>query len=95
MSKIFRYELNITDYQKVKLPSISTPLSVAASRTNPYEKIDFWAIVNDGDPRPDREHEVFIAGTGFPVPAGINVTHKFVGTVISPNNLVWHVFVGR
>lgn len=101
MSRILRYELDITDHQELPLDSNSVPVSVAVSRTDPNGKIDLWVLVNDGSGTPTpfngskRNRSVLIAGTGHPIPPGVNVTHKFIGTVVTPSDLVWHVFVAR
>ena len=51
-----------------------------------------WAMVQPDEPMEDREIEIF--GTGHPVPVGVGVDRKFIGTVID-NQYVWHVFERR
>lgn len=88
--RIFRYELDITDHQVLQLPMSYEILSVAVSRTAPNTKIDMWALVPEVAPRVDAD--IWIFGTGHPMPPIHRDVFKFLGTVVAPNSLVWHVF---
>lgn len=92
MSRIYRYELAITDYQELALPVGSEVLSVAVSRTSPATRIDLWAKVTDRDEL--HTYPVLIFGTGNPMGYELGDGTQFVGTVVTPVvGLVWHVFV--
>jgi hypothetical protein len=86
--RVLRYQLDITDYQQVVMREPAKVVSVAQSRSNPNGVIDLWAI--GGDEYQSRQVDIFIVGTGHPMPGFIN----FLGTVITPNGLVWHVWEG-
>lgn len=87
--RVLRYRLAITDEQTVIMPQPANVLSVAVSREDPNGLIDLWAIGGDGY-RPV-EVPIFVHGTGHPM---IDAPSAFVGTVVTPNQLVWHVFRG-
>lgn len=87
MKSIWKYELEITDEQTVKLPAGSVVLSVAAQGC----KLCMWARVDPakgsrGDVYP---MQVYVVGTGNPIPDGCG---RFIGTVVM-NPFVWHVFI--
>lgn len=87
---IWKYELEITAEQTIKLPEQSTVLSVCNQR----DTLVLYAMVCP-DVEGTREIEVSILGTNHQFnPIGC----VFVGTVImgirnSLGDLVWHVFV--
>jgi hypothetical protein len=84
-SRVLRYPLNIVDRQDILC---GYPiLSVGVSREDPNGKIDMWALALDGADRV--RTRIFITATGHPLPEdGL----RFIGTVITPNQLVWHVW---
>lgn len=93
--RIIRHELDITHYQVVPLDGSGELLSVAQSRTEPNTLIDLWSI--------DQQRQVtlfvgvYIIGTGHPMPPELSDPErfsKFLGTVVTPSGLVWHVFQG-
>ena len=68
-------------------------LSVGVSRTRPDDVIDLWCRVPEL--APNVEISIWIVGTGNPMPTVLHDERaRFLGTVICPNKLVWHVFVG-
>lgn len=107
--RIIRHQLSITDYQTVTLPAAGDLLSVAQSRTSPSGLIDLWSldheigeprtaaiyIIGTGHPMPDELAAQLVpayhggADTVLPM-----FTQKFLGTVVTPVGLVWHVFEG-
>lgn len=87
-ARILRYPLDIVDHQRI-LAGFPI-LSVAVSREEPNALIDMWAYTLDGDS--SVPYDVFIVGTGNPIPASA-AGAKFVGTVVTPNSRVWHVLV--
>lgn len=107
--RIIRHELEITDYQTIDLPSQGDLLSVAKSRTEENRNIELWSldyeygaartaavyIIGTGNPMPSQLHdpaqvrfENHFVGV-LPTP-----WRKFIGTVVTPIGLVWHVFEG-
>lgn len=85
---IYRDGIPVTDYQKI---STGTVLSVAASRTGRSDVIDLWY-----ETTPLEMTGIYIIGTGNPVPWNqfTRADFTFVGTVVTPSGLVWHVFTG-
>lgn len=86
MRKIFKYPLEITDHQTVKIKSPAVLLSV----TGIDDGIIMYAIVDDleyGIPV-----DVMIIGTGNAIKDDID-NYKFLGTVNLMNGReIWHVF---
>lgn len=107
--RIIRHELAITDYQEIRLPNAGQLLSVAQSRTSPNTAIDLWSvdheqgnpgtraihIIGTGNPMPDDLAAQLVptysdgCETVYPMFA-----HNFLGTVVTPSGLVWHVIEG-
>lgn len=82
---VWKFELQITDWQEVLMPIGAEILSVA----NQGEKLCLWAMVN---PIADTSLRVIdIMGTGNFFASHKSIPHKFVGTVLI-GRFVWHVF---
>lgn len=80
---IWKYELEVTDRQIVRMPVAADLLSVANQRG----KLCLWAMVDPENPN-KVERDIEIIGTGNSMPEG---RRSFIGTaVIDP--FVWHVF---
>lgn len=94
--RIIRHEIDIVDHQTIRLPASGWLLSVAVSRTAPDFAIGVWSVDYEvGEPT---EIDVYVIGTGNPVrgaAADAVMYGKFVGTVVTPSQLVWHVWQGR
>jgi hypothetical protein len=89
--RILRFPLDVVDHQRLTIPGLQCVLSVAASRTDPAG-VDLWATVDEQAPTIRLDHlDVWIVGTGHPVPVEVDM-HMFVDTVVTPSQLVWHVF---
>lgn len=85
--KIWKFPLQITDVQIVTLPVDSEILSVAMQGN----VLCLWAMC-DPDSRSHRR-EIEIIGTGNPIEdAHRQFERRFIGTVLCPSGLVWHVF---
>lgn len=80
---IWKYELRITNRQKVQLPACARLLSVANQRGT----LCLWAQI-DPDNATIVERDIEIIGTGNPMPVARRV---FLGTVVI-DPFVWHVF---
>lgn len=86
MRKIFKYQLEIVDYQiiDIKRPAIS--LSVAEQ----YDGIVMYAMVDDNEE--SIPIDVRMIGTGHPIKDDID-SYKFLGTVkLARGELMFHVF---
>lgn len=106
--RVIRHQIAITDYQVLVVPEPNELLSVAVSRTIPNHGIDLWSLDLEKGDRP-RQVGIYVIGTGNPMPdilqtkeeAGTGVElfgmtqwRKFIGTVVTPSGMVWHVFQG-
>jgi hypothetical protein len=86
--RIYKYELEITDAQRVRLPKGSTILSVQDQGGT----LCLWALCDIT--QEDSTRYVYIVGTGNS--AGVSEHSTYVGTVqMMGGRLVWHVFAGR
>lgn len=88
--RVFRFPLQITDRQAVHMPLGARILSVNRSRVQPNLEIDMWALCDDDPNLQSAPTDVFIHGTGHPVDE--YYSSHFIGTVVTPSGLVWHVF---
>lgn len=96
MSAIHRLNLAVEDYQDVTLTG--PPISVAACRDGSSDRIDLWYehtawATSKEDPGITRG--LYIFGTGHPTPWSIYTRGNwtFIGTVVTPSGLVWHVYI--
>lgn len=85
MRAIFKYELKITDEQKVLMPCSAILLHVAYQG----DKLYVWAKVNTDYLLEERP--IHIHGTGNPIAKNPG---NYVGTVHSLDGFVWHIFEG-
>ena len=85
---IHRATLEVTDRQLLAIHPGGQILSVAPTRDGLSSQIDVSFTTYPGHGIETRW--IHIAGTGHPVPPG-----RFVGTVVTPAGLVWHVFEGN
>ena len=84
---IHRVTLDVEDEQIVTIHNAGHVLSVAPTRDGGSGQVDLWFTTYPSEPNGKRW--VYMAGTGMPRPGG-----RFVGTVVTPSGLVWHVFEG-
>lgn len=81
--KIFKFELAITDFQRVEMPINSKILSVGNQRG----RLCLWAMVSDSK---HTDHvPIYIIGTCHEINDATR--HEFIGTVII-DPFAWHVF---
>lgn len=85
---IHRVTLTVTDRQLISIHPGGQILSVAPTRDGRSSQIDMWFTTYPG--RDIERRWIHIAGTGHPVPPG-----RFIGTVVTPAGLIWHVFEGN
>lgn len=86
-SVIRRVTLDVEDAQAIDMHQAGEILSVAPTRDGGSGQVDLWFTTYLNEPSSKRW--VFMAGTGMPRPPG-----RFIGTVVTPSGLVWHVFEG-
>jgi len=87
---IYRLQVAVEDYQELKLTG--PPLSVAPDRGGNSDVYDLW-FEHNGLPK---SWGIYVLGTGHPVPWNriTRYMYRFLGTVVTPMGLVWHVFTG-
>lgn len=79
---IYKYELEITDRQEVRMSRTAEFLSVQMQG----DKLCLWAMVRPNDAQASFEILIFGTGHTLPVPYG-----RYIGTV-QQGQFVWHVF---
>jgi hypothetical protein len=92
-SRILRWSIGLTDLQYLTVPAPGRILSVARSRTVPDHGIDLWTVGEDSAEKVTRT--IYVVGTGNLMPDPGPMGMDFVGTVVTPSGLVWHVFADR
>lgn len=92
--RVFRYPLEITDRQILTVPMSAVVLSVGQSREDPKFMVDMWVRVPEV--APDVQIVVYIIGTGNLMPEELNdySRARFIGTVVTSADQVYHVFAG-
>jgi hypothetical protein len=87
MMKVFKYPIEVTDYQSVTLPQNAEILTVQVQNGMPC----IWALVN-----PDNKAEVRkfrLAGTGHDISTDEARKLNYIGTIQMRNGmLVFHLF---
>jgi hypothetical protein len=93
MAIIFKYPLNLTSQQTLRLPKGSKILKVAFQGP----QLTLWAFVDEGQPLMPRR--VWIVGTGWNLDTTeVHVEPEdYVDTVLQPpiSEYVWHIFVEK
>ena len=89
MKTIWKYKLEITDYQMISLPINAKIISTGI---DPIGDLCIWAEV-DSDQKNLLGVNVAIIGTGNPFPHGVGDEYKFLGSVLYRETLMWHVYV--
>lgn len=84
MKAIWKYKLTITDEQTITMP----PEAKVLSAHEQDGELCIWALVTPATAKSARTF--LVIGTGNPCPPLTNC--DFIGTVLMPNGLVWHVF---
>ncbi len=84
---IWKFQLELTDNQKIELPVGAEILTVQTQNETPW----FWALVDPSAEREIRTFEVF--GTGHPIHYDMGIDRNYIGTYqVSDPNYVFHVF---
>lgn len=87
-NKIHKYNLEITDHQRLVLKDNTRILSVGQQDG----RLVVWAEVDTNSP--DWPYHFDIVGTGNPVHPAV-FDSNYIGTVKMPDGLVWHVYGHR
>ena len=91
MITVWKYKLELEDYQTIKLPSLSKPLCAGIDGGG---NLVLWALVETENE--ERDHGFRIAGTGHeikkPIPSYLNTVEMKIQTPRSASTLFWHVF---
>jgi hypothetical protein len=85
MKTIFKYPIEVTDEQKVKLPSDSLIISAI----NQNGQLVIYALV-DTEEKDTEEKTIRIFGTGHPCDVE-EFDYNFLGSVVT-GDFVWHIF---
>lgn len=84
MKRIFKFPLEVTDLQKIRMPKDSTLLTVQVQKEIPC----LWALLDTDKEAEDRF--IKIIGTGHPVPENVL---RYIGTFqVMEGTFVGHVF---
>ena len=87
MKKIHKYKLELTDVQRVDMPTEHETVSVQVQKG----EVCVWAVVDDASP--NKKQAFYIHGTGHDVGDKFMM---FIGTVqLADGTLVLHVFEGE
>lgn len=90
MHLIFKYPLEITDVQRIDMPSGADVLSAQVQNG----VLCVWAIFDQRFSQMLERRTFYIVGTGNPIPDEYVKGNLFVGTV-QRVSFVWHIFVSR
>jgi len=87
MEKIYKYKLDITDNQILRIPQGGEILSCQMQQ----DDMNLWVKIDDSAIEVDRH--IKIIGTGHPIDERYRKQLVFIDTVqMSGGSLVWHVF---
>lgn len=87
MITIYKYPINITDRQRLRIPGLVKCLS-ALYQTGKSGLV-VYALVNTELAQSEKFVDIFVCGTGLPAKEVVDAT--FLGSVID-GEYVWHVF---
>ena len=84
MSKVFKYTLDVTERQTIKMPPLARILKIGVQEGH----VRIWASVHEDYPEGDRTFVV--VGTGCTIPDDVKLS-SYRGTV-QVGSFVWHIF---
>lgn len=88
MEKIYKYELEIIDFQEFEMPIGAKVISAKEQNG----KLCIWAEIDTRN-NLTKSKQIAIVGTGNPINFSIGeYSYIFIDTVLMPNGLVWHVY---
>ena len=87
MLTVFKYPLQITGSQVIRMPTGATILSFQSQFDEPC----IWALVDSEFPEVDREFQII--GTGHPIGEKVGKRLTYIGTIQAMSGkLIWHLF---
>jgi len=86
MKTIWKFKLNITESQEIKVPEGTQILSAGI---DPEGSLCVWGVVDTENALTDRF--IYIVGTGNPIDRVFFNDYTFIGSVLM-QPFVWHVF---
>lgn len=90
MTTIYKYKLDVADWQAIQLPQGAIIRAIQFQRN----VLCLWTEVNPSvldAPLEARYFEVF--GTGYEIPTGMGIERAYLATVQTQSGrLVWHVY---
>jgi hypothetical protein len=87
MRTIYKYKIETTDRQEIRMPQYSRILTVQTQ----YEAPCLWAEVDDTMEMVERHIETF--GTGHSIPVGLGVVRIYIGSYqLRGGALIFHVY---
>ncbi len=103
MIRIYKYELQLTDVQKLLMPQGAVIIKVGEQKKMQEDKmyggqsvqpvLCAWAVVDDQlEPMP---HSVRVLGTGHPIDQNDVLAYDYFDTTIMSDGFVWHVFFDK
>jgi len=84
--RIFKYTLEITDFQTIELPKGYELLTVKMQNGNAC----IWCLIDEEAEKEAVNFEVF--GTGHEIGYDMGIDRKYIGTYFLDNGLVFHLF---
>lgn len=90
-STIWKFELDVTDVQRVRMPAGARLLTAQGQPVMHQTLPMLWALVDPSQPTVERL--IALVGTGHPAPDIDDDGSVYVGTAIC-GLFVWHVFDG-
>lgn len=92
MLTIWKYELSSIGVNEVEMPKSSIVRHVGISPTGIMDSLCVWCEVNTENPLV--KEQFYVVGTGQEIPKNIFNACTFVGTAITDDGFVWHVYWG-
>ncbi len=86
MITIWKYELSKLGVNEVEMPANSEVRHVGSIMNFLY----IWCEVNTNDPI--AKEQFYVVGTGREIPKNIRTAISYIGTAITDDGFVWHVY---
>lgn len=85
---VWKYQLQVRDYQEVEMPQDAAILSAGVQNSVPV----VWALVNTDPDYPKTKRKIRMMGTGHPMSDEEGYQAEFIGTIFPIPGLVFHLF---
>jgi hypothetical protein len=87
MKTIWKFPLEVTDCQTIKVPRYAGFLCVKAQNDTP---VTYWGV--DTDETDSNFYVFYIFGTGHPIPKDMKAPYYIDSVICNDGQLVWHIF---